>query len=75
MKESKETNHAAWLHEERQAMANRLRKIRVKIWTEIYDNRTILEQSEFLTMDEACLAISTIISDLSEGEVENEESE
>lgn len=64
----------SYLLSERNLMANRLRKIRVKIWTEIYDNRSVLDQSEFESLDEACLTISSIISNLLEGE-SNEESD
>lgn len=62
----------SYLISERNLMANRLRKIRVKIWTEIYDNRSFLDQSEFESLDEACLTISNIISNLSEGESHEE---
>lgn len=60
--------------DERVLMANRLRKLRVKLWVEMYDNRPILESEEFSQLDEACYSISNVIGYLSEGE-SNEETE
>lgn len=59
---------------DRALMANRLRKLRVKIWCEMYDNRDVIEPEEFTQLDEACYSISNVIANLSQGET-NEESD
>ncbi len=69
-----EINEISYNHNDRVLMANRLRKLRVKIWCEMYDNRDTIEPEEFSQLDEACCLISNVISNLSQGEP-NEETE